>query len=176
MIPNGEANQNHHDGGGLRAAWGAGSSGVSPLGMDSVNVEGPRADWEPGPDGRQSGASVGGGGAINSSAGDGADGEVDRGVEWGWRRQRAGWCLASDEKGAGGRFGLGSKSNSGGGQSGTSAGGTGNGAGGGRRAGYMSGWMSSVGVWLGVKSVSLEVRGLEVWRRAVCVLCVTLII
>lgn len=132
-------------------------STVSPMAPDSVTVEGPRPEWEPSrphdlSDTRQRATNSGVGGARNISFTDGADSEVDRGMEWSWRRQKPGWCLASDERDARGGFGVDGSSSSRHSRAGT------RGAGGSSRSRYMGGWMSSFGVWLGIKSVTLEVR------------------
>lgn len=77
---------------------------------------------------------------------EGGDGESavggDRSSDWGsWRRQRGGWCSATVQRDE-------EKDGDGGG------GGDGRGSG-----SYVRDLVSSVTVWLGIKSVPLEVRG-----------------
>lgn len=125
------------------------ASGMSPIVTEqpiSAVVEG--HSWEPRSESiSESRTGDGGSGVV-----DGAESEAERGAEWSWRRQRGGWCLASDgrgPRGAGGRLAMGE-----GGWAAVRQGGSSQGS------GY--GWVSSFGVWLGVKSVALEVRSVRI--------------
>ncbi|CBN75129.1 ubiquitin carboxyl-terminal hydrolase [Ectocarpus siliculosus] len=98
-------------------------------------VESPRAEWEPSDDQHHG----------KAYAADQAPGGGDRSSDWGgWRRTRGGWCSATrdDDDGPHDREHEGR--------------GSGGGGGGGGAPGYFGGLVSSLGVWLGFKSVALE--------------------
>ena len=123
-------------------------------------MESPRPEWEP----SDANTDIHGHGAMErrtasarslATATESEAAGGDRTSDWGgWRRTRGGWCSAArdddddgsrDSDGSGGRRGRG--------------GGGGSGAGAGAPVGYLGGLVSSVGVWLGLKSVALEVSG-----------------
>lgn len=113
-------------------------------------MESPRPEWEPsefhgeGAAGMRRTASGRWVAAAECGDGDSVAPGGDQASDWGgWRLTRGGWCSASrDGNDEGSAEGAGRGWASGGGASG----------------GYFGGLVSSVGVWLGFKSVALEVK------------------
>eukprot|EP00903_Cladosiphon_okamuranus_P013693 g12750.t1 len=139
------------------AARGAGAgqrSRESPGGGVTPTMVSPRPEWEP----SDNTIDIHGHGAIEkrmasarsmttAAESEGAGG--DRTSDWGgWRRTRGGWCSAARDDGDGDDDGSRDSDGSGGRR--------GRGGGGGASRGYFGGLVSSVGVWLGFKSVALE--------------------
>ncbi|CAN0122008.1 unnamed protein product, partial [Ectocarpus fasciculatus] len=130
----GDRHHHNHEEAAPTTLGGPGGGGMTPT------MESPRAEWEPS-DVSEKRTGLGGRSVMTV----GADGESeaaggDRSSDWGgWRRTRGGWCSATrDDDGPHDRDD------------------EGRGSGGGGSPGYFGGLVSSLGVWLGFKSVALE--------------------
>ncbi|CAM9705807.1 unnamed protein product [Ectocarpus sp. 4 AP-2014] len=129
----------HHEESTATTLGGPGGGAMTPT------MESPRAEWEPS-DVSEKRTGLGGRSVMAVGGADGeseAAGGGDRSSDWGgWRRTRGGWCSATrdDDDGPHDRDHEG----------------RGSGGGGGGAPGYFGGLVSSLGVWLGFKSVALE--------------------
>lgn len=126
------------------AGRGGSGSGRGDDSMMSPTLESPRAEWEPSPSDTRSGSA-----AVEGVDGDGESTAGDHASEWGGGWRRAGGGLCSLRRSGGDGTGHGDSAA------------RGNGAGG-SSGGYVGGLVSSVGVWLGIKSVALEVRSVKI--------------